>query len=167
MTDQVPDTTLAWLAALIDGEGSILFTKGSYSEAAMAKSPSLAKRSRLRASVAVSNTDYRLMEALKERTGIGAIYTHVRQPKENQKKTAYTWRMNATELRVWLPRIAPWLVLKQEQATLLLEALDLKESMTVKAGEKWTIDWNEVKLRQDRLVEIAEEISALNRKGRR
>lgn len=113
-----------------------------------------------RASVVIYNTDYRLMDALIEHTGISRVYTHTRPVKANHKKTAYSWRMVADDIRLWGPRLLPWLILKKDQMALLLEALELAERNTPRAGERY--------VRQDntRRDEIVAEISALNRKGR-
>lgn len=116
--------------------------------------------------VSVYNTDRRLMEALRERTGGGVVYTHQRQPQENHKKTAYSWRMRISEIRAWLPELLPWLVCKREQAELLLEALDLKASLTPAKG----LPMAQTVARRDevraRIADIAGSISHLNRKGR-
>src|SRR5262245_16217020 len=122
--DRIPNTTLAWRAGLIDGEGSVMLIR---------RKGGMIKRMRnphFRAVVSISNTDLRLMRALAERTGIDRVYKHVRPLKENHKAESYTWRMVASEIRVWGPKLLPWLVLKREQMGLLLEALAIAEANT-------------------------------------
>lgn len=145
------DVLYAWLAAIIDGEGSIMLTRRKEGGDTYKK---------VRPVVSVSNTDVRLMDALKERTGTGSVYLHRRAPKENQKRDGYTWRLNASDQRIWIPRIRPFLVLKGEQADLLMEALVLRETRTSVSGGTLVLDG------LDRLFEIQAEISNLNRKGR-
>lgn len=147
----VPETTLAWLAALVDGEGSVMLSR---------RHPSPNRHHHYRASVVVYNTDLRLIEAIVERTGVNRVYTHKRQARENHKRTAYSWRLVANDIRQWGPLLLPWLVCKREQMVLLLEALALADRNTPRAGQSWQQQSNE---RRD---EIVAEISRLNRKGR-
>jgi hypothetical protein len=149
----------AWLAALIDGEGAIMMTRRQ------SKREASLTNVHHRIVVSVYNTDRRLMDALVERTGIDRVYTHTRTPKENHKKTAYSWRMTSRDIREIMPQVLPWLVCKREQAELVLEAAKLAELGGAKKGQKMApledrIQW---KARRD---EIALEISRLNRKGR-
>lgn len=153
---------IAWLAALIDGEGSIMLTKHKHAPSTIKRRPYLVNYPRIRPSLAIYNTDYRLMMALIERTGIERVYTHTRPAKENHKKTSYSWRMVANDMREWLPDLLPWLVCKQEQAILMIEALELKTGLTPLKGQKWRRDATMM----PRLLEIQQEISDLNRRGR-
>lgn len=145
----LPDTTLAWLGALIDGEGSIMLIN---------RSRSRGQGFYWRPQVGIYNTDTRLMEALKDRVGTGSVYAHTRTPKENQKKTSYRWNLNATQIRALLPSVLPWLILKKEQAELLLEACSL-----IEANKTGRPPEEAVRLR---VAEIADTIKHLNRKGR-
>jgi hypothetical protein len=104
------------------------------------------------------------MEALQSRTGYGRIYMHRRQPKENQKRDAYTWRLTAMEQREILPLVLPWLISKREQAELLLEALTIKDQLTVGKGAHMP------RAKQAALIirrdALQAQISSLNRRGR-
>lgn len=152
----IPETTLAWLAALIDGEGSVMLSKRVY--AASAKNRF--KNHHYRAVVVVYNTDLRLLEAIVEKTGIDRIYNHKLPEKMNHKKEAYSWRMGANDIRIWGPLLLPWLIIKRAQMELLLEALAIAETNTPRKGEKWT------PVGTERRDEIVQSISQLNRKGR-
>lgn len=163
--NKLPDTTLAWLAALIDGEGSIMLIKRSPSPSQIRNSPSVVNNHHYRAQVGIYNTDLRLMEALKEKTGIRRVYTHIRQAKENHKRTAYRWNLVADECRELLPQLLPWLICKKEQAELLLQALDVKNKMTTKKGEKW-LSPKEVDECRELMDNIHLQITTLNKKGR-
>lgn len=135
----------AWLAGLIDGEGSIMLVRR--------------KSGHWRPVVSIANTDLRLMEALQERIGGGRVYMHRLQPQHNHKRTSYTWRMTSAEMRIWLPRAMPWLVCKREQAELLLEALEIK------AGQRPVVGRQSVR-GTERMDGLALAIKTLNRKGR-
>jgi hypothetical protein len=151
-------TTAAWLAALIDGEGSVMLTARRGGQTVAPKN--------WRPVVSVYNTDLRLMDALKERTGGGVVYTHTRQEQENHKKTAYSWRMRVSEIKTWLPELLPWLVCKREQSELLLEALALKTTLTPEKGRSLAQTIEQRDVVRARIAAVAVEISALNRKGR-
>jgi len=139
-----------------------MLTKHKHSPSTLKSNPQLEKYPRIRPVLSIYNTDYRLMEALVERTGIDRVYTHTRAPKENHKKTSYSWRMTTDDMRFWLPKLLPWLVCKKEQAILMLEALELKTGLTPLKGQEWRKD----AAMTPRLLEIQQEISTLNRKGR-
>lgn len=160
------ESEIAWLAALIDGEGSVMLSRRTLSEAAAAKNRLKGRNYKVqrhyRAVVTIANTDLRLMNRLVTVTKITRVYEHVRQEKENHKKTAYTWRMAPTEIRGLGPLLIPWLVCKQEQMTLLLEALDIAAKCTPIKGQPWSLDPTLLQRRD----EIVEAISSLNRKGR-
>jgi hypothetical protein len=156
----VLDTTAAWLAALIDGEGSIMLGKRE-------SGPRNLRQPHYRAVVAIANTDFRLMEALVNRVGDGQVYEHrvsnTRASHNPRKNRQWTWRMNANQIRVWLPPVRPWLVLKDEQAELLLEALELKARY---GSEGRYPNAAQVIQIRDRLTEIYQAIRALNTRGR-
>ena len=153
----------AWLAGLVDGEGSIMLSRRYASLLAPPRVTSnYARRIHYRASCVVYNTDIRLMEVLKERTGWTTVYQHTRPERENRKRTSYSWRLNADGCRLWLPRVLPWLVIKRSQAELLLEALAIADRHTARVGQPHMVDPTALRRRD----EIVAEISALNRKGR-
>lgn len=158
----VSDSTLSWLAALIDGEGCFLLTKGSHSPSSQERSPSLRDKPRIRMSINIANTNYKLMEALIEKTGIDCVYTHNR-PVGSKQKPLYTWRMNATQIKKWLPFIHPWLVLKREQAEIMMEVVGIREKATPRKGEKWVIPNS--KEYQEKLSNAVDRIRILNRRG--
>lgn len=138
-----------------------MLTRHAHSPATIARNPQLARYPRIRAVVSVYNTHRGLLERAQELFG-GSIYAHTRQPQENHKRTAYSWRLTAAQMRVLLPQLLPWLIVKREQATLLMEALALKSELTPTKGA----EWRRSEAAYPRLVEIQALVSALNRKGR-
>ena len=153
---------LAWLAALIDGEGSIMLNKRTFSEKARA----IRRRStHYRAVVSICNTDARLFVELTTQTNISRIYCHRVNGAATtlMKRQMWTWRMANDDIREWLPKIRPFLVMKGEQADLLLEALDIKDQMV--PGKVGFLPVNRVLL-SARLTEIYEKIRKLNTRGR-
>lgn len=148
------DTTLAWLAALIDGEGSVMMSKRSGGNSEKQARP------HYRYSVVIYNTNPALIDAIVEKTGISRVYTHKRPVKMNHRNHSYSWRMSADDIRKWGPALLPWLVIKREQMQLLLEALEIASLNTPRKGQTW------VPQSTERRDEIVKSISELNRHGR-
>lgn len=150
----------AWLAALIDGEGSIMLTRRAHS----LKQPVM-RQVHYRATISIATTDMRLMYALRQNTGISRIYRHRinGDPRAPQKRAQYTWRLANDDIRLWLPKVRPYLVLKGKQADLLLEALAIKAYIT--PGSVGFLPKNRVK-QIARLHKIYAKIRQLNQRGR-
>lgn len=157
-----PQLLDVWLAALIDGEGSIMLGKRTYS----GNQRNIKRRQlHFRAVVSICNTDHRLIDALVQRTGIERVYRHRvgGDPRTPRKRSMWTWRLANDDIRKWLPRVRPHLILKQKQADLLLEALSIKQQIT--PGNEGFLPKNRIGL-TNRLKEIYEEIRKLNTTGR-
>lgn len=139
--------TLGWLAALIDGEGSVMLnTHRSTNGRGRGYS--------LRPVVIVANNNRDLIDAIVNRTGIDRVYSHKRTARESlTKHDTFTWRMSATEIREYGPALLPHLIVKRPQMELLLEALSLTGKGPVATG------W-------DRRLEIQAEIRRLNKPGK-
>lgn len=145
-------TLYAWLAALIDGEGSIMLVE---------RTPDSGRRRHLRAVVSVSNTDTRLMKSLLREVGQGRVYTH-KNPRRGVY--AFTWRLTGLESLKWLPKLIPYLVIKRRQAKLLIEAIELGQKLAPIKGEEY--DWALMPRLKRRREEIMLQIRSLNRKGK-
>lgn len=154
----VLDTTAAWLAALIDGEGSVMLNR---------RAPSNRGRGvQYRPVVVVAaNTDHRLHDAIREKIGIGQIYQHKRhaEPDNLRRRRIWTYRLNVEQIHSVMPHVRPWLVIKGEQADLLAEAMQIKGQIT--PGRPGFLPANRPPLIA-RLDEIYLEIRALNTRGR-
>lgn len=117
--------------------------------------------------VVAANTDYRLMEAIRERIGVGQIYEHAvsntRQSHNPRARRQWTYRLNVGQIQDLMPHVRPYLVLKGQQVDLLLEAMQIKASMH--PGQPGFLAANREPLTQ-RLDDIYAEIRRLNTKGR-
>ena len=151
-----------WLAALIDGEGSVMLSLRTYSGRGKNKKMN---QPHYRPVVVIANTDRRLMNALTDNTGVSRIYGHRIKgaPQVLMKRTQYTWRLAVNDINIWLPRVLPYLVLKKEQAELLLEAMAIKAYIS--PGNPGFQPGIRNKLVAE-LTEIYLEIRKLNTKGR-
>lgn len=152
------EPVVAWTAALIDGEGSIMLNR-------MASGLKTGRGIRYRPVVVVAcNTDYRLLEAIKERLEVGQIYEHRVANNPNGRSRQWTYRLNVSQIQLILPQVLPWLVIKREQADLLLEAMAIKAEIT--PGQPGFLPANRPAL-VEKLDAIYKEIRELNTRGRK
>ena len=106
----VDDTTWAYLAGIIDGEGTISLTLINDKKR---------KREYLRPYILIGNSNPKLFEYLERRIVRGSI---TKSLKVDRKKTVYRWQITDWQsIKLILRNTIPFLVLKWEQAELLLE----------------------------------------------
>ncbi|NJO31400.1 MAG: hypothetical protein HC874_30470 [Richelia sp. SL_2_1] len=98
----------AYLAGILDGEGNISLLKNR------SRNP--------RVRVQIANTDYRLIDWLISKTGVGNINT---RPGTEKHKTAYTWICNNELAILILQQIRDYLVIKQDRCDLAIKASNL------------------------------------------
>lgn len=113
---QIPALTesqLAYLAALIDGEGCLSIVKIGKAGAGYS------------CKITVVNTAPQLPEIWRE-YGVGRLYLKTNRPAGH--KPCYHWIMSANVCRALLPLLLPHLRIKQAQAQLLLKFLPLVDS---------------------------------------
>lgn len=137
---QTTDLEKAYTAGLVDGEGTILLTKWGSSYLPL---------------INVTNTDQRAVDWLRQRFG-GKIYRSKRALP--QHKTALRWTLTGKWAAAFIREILPYLVLKREQAMLLLEYY------APGAHFHWgnrALPTEELQRRR----ELHDAISALNRRG--
>jgi hypothetical protein len=98
---------LAYLAGIIDGEGSIMLWKSEISPK---------KRGQFNLRVNVSTTDKCLMNWLYENFG-GTIYELNAPSRKNKPhwKQQYIWQVNRPDILKFLKNIYPFLVIKKER----------------------------------------------------
>jgi hypothetical protein len=138
-----------YVAGIVDGEGTITIGRSEYMNTKTGKYRHGQKYHQVgfHAVISVKNTDERLMKWLQSRFG-GQYYTEKRI--EAAWKDAYKWHHCAENKEQFLLAILPYLVLKREQAKILLEFLRI---------EKW------LKVPTKR-QELYEKIVALNQRGK-
>jgi hypothetical protein len=118
---------LAYLAGVIDGDGTIVIGKTR----SRAKSGIFYPRYDLR--VAVYNTDERLMLWIEERFG-GHVYTVRRNKPLPNRRVAYKWTLGQRQAAILLKQVRPYLVIKAAQSDLALKFQESK--MSANAGRK-------------------------------
>lgn len=113
MSDEYPltDTELAYIAGIIDGEGSF----------AIHHDPN-PLRNAWYAKLLVGNTDPRVISWLYSK--LEGTIAHPK-PQQLHHKEKWTWALQNKRLRLFLPEVIPYLIIKSEQARLCLAALEL------------------------------------------
>ncbi len=138
------ETELAYLAGILDGEGCLCIhhrtNRGRLSHAA---------------NISVVNTNARLIRWIQKRFGGG---TRLREWNNGKYKDSWTWSLcGGAEITAVLTAILPYLVIKQEQAELILEFCTTHKS---RGGVPKLTD--EVIQRR---AQMKARLSVLNRKG--
>jgi hypothetical protein len=105
LKDRLSEPEKAYLAGIFDGEGTI----GYYDF-----------RNRHESTVMITNADPRLMSWLLERIGYGNVHT-VKKAYHRRKHIVHHWRIsNRPRVYEFLEAIVPYLIVKKDQAELLL-----------------------------------------------
>lgn len=118
------EAQLGYVAAALDGEGTISISR------------SKGKRNyEYMLNVVVVNTDIRMIEWLKLTTKIGNISIDDGKRSLNWK-TKFIWRLRHYEIEALLQAVLPYLVIKRDQAMLMLEFIPLLGSF----GQRPSLD---------------------------
>jgi hypothetical protein len=132
------ETEKAYLAGIIDGEGSILVSRVSR--------PANRSGYRFYPVVQIINTSKQMLEWVSTVTGIGKIYNK-KHAGEGAKRKAYTWKTKHQQVRRVLEQILPYLIIKKDSAENCIEFCKFLEE-TGKANyskyplEKLEYFWN-------------------------
>lgn len=105
----LPDQTLAYIAGLVDGEGTVTVSRRH-------KDP--ARTREWRAKTEVTNTNIEILQWLMDETGIGSV--HVSRPTHPNHKPKGRWMLHGTGAAEFLGAILPWLRIKKPHAELVL-----------------------------------------------
>lgn len=124
---------IPWLAALIDGEGTITFTQAPDKRGLYEK-------------VFVSNTNREIVERVKQLTSLGRVATQTR----NYGRPIHSWVASAAEAAIIIKAVRKYLIIKAAQADV---ALRLRETITGEVRATPLSD-EEVTFRQELLAEM-------------
>lgn len=136
-----------YIAGLIDGEGTItVYTRRGEGR----------KSHEMTVKVTVANTRLEMLYWLIGTTGNG----YISKASENGiHKTLYTWMLCPEQIRVLLPLILPYLVIKRRQAELVLRILAIRSDF--KAEHRYCYSDAEI----EEIFAIHQEIRQLNQRG--
>lgn len=116
LLDEASETDLAYMAGIIDGEGSVSIW--STRRNANARNDGSAPAWVLE--VVVVNTDKTLIDWCEARFG-GSSNLRRRPPEKSFWKDVYRWRCSGIHAEALLRRVRPWLIIKASQADLAFE----------------------------------------------
>ncbi len=142
------DTELAYLAGLIDGEGSICISFRRWKKYGEVQT---------RASLVVYNTDLRMLTWIKERAG-GMIYAINRKGSPDWRPSGH-WRASELQAELLIEKLMPFLVIKKDQALVYLEFQ--KTKLSASAGRKLGVP----KAMLEKRLELMKQLKHLNEKG--
>ena len=151
-------TKWAYIAGLLDGEGSINFVQGRYVVRGRA-------HYRLNPQVSISNTDASLMDFLRI-LGIGHFLTHANN-KPNSKPINDLQLTSMAEISVFLEGVLPYLVIKKHRAELMLRFIHIRMIRHAKFGRGSPQQRKGFSLESPWGEELAiyEEVRRLNKRG--
>jgi hypothetical protein len=128
---EVPETTWAYLAGLIDGEG--------YLDVFLHSNPSYRRQMKKgyarQFSLYIANNSRELLENVQKNIGnLGTITKHNYSPATRKRaeekgrrytSDLHTLRFYANNLRIILPKVIPYLILKKQPAEIMLKMLGM------------------------------------------
>ncbi len=125
---EVPETTLAYFAGIVDGEGCVAIRDTKY------KSKKTGEITRLFfLSVIVTNASLKLLERFKHYFG-GHIAIRKKAKKHHQQ--TYGWHLGYRAGAAFIKRLLPYLEIKKEQAILSLRCQEMRDSRLPKEQRK-------------------------------
>ena len=146
------------MAGIIDGEGTISMSLSTQVSSAGREVVQISRNMR------VTNTDIRLLEWLRDTTGLGKVSQLWQNPntiydrfRKGNIKPLYAWSVYGMGMRILLRQLVRYLLVKKPQAILLMESL----SLVRKRGNGRAYS-ERVLVRQ---WEIGSEIKRLNKRG--
>jgi hypothetical protein len=158
------ETDLAYLAGIIDGEGTISFQKNHHVKCW--------RGWQINPRVGISNTSVPMINYLKNFFEKIKIAYSCSAKQENRKKTAYVLQVSRhSHILRLLDLVTPFLIAKKKQASLLKEWIDIQNkrhnSMYTRSSETGQITGARRQNYTERQMDIYEEVKELNYRGLR
>jgi hypothetical protein len=118
---EIPETTWAYVAGLLDGEGYLypFMHRNPYFKRTTKKGFGREFR------CFIYNSNKGLLETIRTNIGMGHIVLHKRNPKSKSNLPYYSLRFYQGNLRVMLPKMIPYLILKKRQAEIMVEMMEI------------------------------------------
>lgn len=135
----------AYMAGYLDGEGTLTITR--------AKRPENRAGFRWMTIMAIANTHRPSLECMREMCGNGRVLC-VNRGNLDKHKALYRLQFTANQVRHVLPQLVPYLLIKRQQAGLVLRFLSLVTSGRHTTAEEW--------IEQE---ELRADVQKLNRRG--
>lgn len=125
-------TDAAYLAGLLDGEGSIMLISQN-----RAKWP----LSGIRPRVTITNTNQAVLEWVKDIAGVGQV---IQKKLYNTKaRLCWQWQAHSEAAESMLKQIRPYMKVKKAQADLAIEFQERLRNPSLLADRSWQFEWKE------------------------
>ena len=144
MMNNLLDTEKAYIAGLFDGEGCVTLTKS---------------RNHHQPRILISNSDIRVIEWLQTKLPFGR-YKAINSKNIRNSHTVWVWALGSKDnVKLFLILIRPYLIIKADQADLLLSLLDaeqetIREPITKKGPGRSFLPVDVVKRREETFNEL-------------
>lgn len=133
------DTERAYIAGILDGEGSISISRKT--------DPTMKSGHGYRLSIEIANTDENLMSWLQSVTGLGHVRKHARTC--DRHKQAYRWNLWSLEAYQLLATIYQFLIVKRTRAFIAMRFVEehsgAKPSLTAEQAAEQKAIYEEMK----------------------
>lgn len=116
----------AYLAGLVDGEGSIMINP---------------RGDTVTARLTVTNTHRGVLHWLSEVTGLGKVQAH--RPESARHRATWMWVVNGDGALSLLKQLEPFMRIKRQQAMLAIETQERLRDPALKADRSWQADYRE------------------------
>lgn len=139
------DKQIGYIAGIIDGEGTICLSKCVWKHR---------NEAYFRPFIKIANTNLEMLTSVQKMIGCGTIV--LESVKTDKWKACYTIRLSANMIRSFLPAIVDSLIIKKQQALLLIDFLKFSNRSNGR---------NYKSLNRDKYNFYYEEIKRLNTRG--
>jgi intein/homing endonuclease len=131
---KLSDTQWAYLAGIMDGEGSFSIARGGRKPDPEHGHPNGYINWQLK--ISIGNTNENLHAWLLENVGGAKYLGH--KSKTDKHKSGYNWQLHGKEnMKEFIEGVLPYLVLKKEQALLALESIAVEGKNPELRKEQW------------------------------
>jgi hypothetical protein len=127
----------AYIAGLVDGEGSIML---------------YTRRDAVALRLTLTNTHKRALEWVAEKVGVGVVLRQRIATATHAE--SFGWQCNAEAAETVLNQLRPYLIIKSDQAEMAVAFQERLRDPALKADRSWQLEWRA-------------KMKALNRRGRR
>lgn len=124
---EMSPTQRAYLAGIIDGEGSLVF--------------SMKNGRSIECVISIGNTNLEVLEWVKSTTGLGTIHTAKRY--QLSHKPAWQYKCTHGGATSVCASVVEFLIIKRQQARLMLEAAEMRKNISLKVDFTWQREFHQ------------------------
>jgi len=134
----------AYMAGMADADGSFFITRATMPDQ---------RRPQFRAALSISNTNFEALREMQQMMGVGSLNCGYRSEANRNWKDKGQLNVRGENLRHVIPQIAPFLIIKGHQASLVQKLMDLK------------VEWSKINDNWEDQEKLYNECQSLNARG--